>query len=169
MRKVLLNVAVALDGFIAGPNGEYDWCFTDGEDYGLTEFMHSIDCVVMGRKSYDLVVQYGEPFPEKKVIVFSRTLTSAPFDNVQVVRDDIPSFVNGLTKKEEKNIWLFGGAAIVDPLFEKNLIDEMHLSIHPIILGEGIPLFKEGVRRSLELIKSIAYPSGLVQSIYKKI
>jgi len=168
MRKVLLNVAVTLDGFIAGPDGEYDWCFTDG-DYGMTEFMGSVDSILMGRKSYDLVVHYGDPYPDKEVIVFSRTLKSVQFDNVQLVNDDIPTFVTGLTKKEGKSIWLFGGAEIVDPLFGKNLIDEMHLAIHPIILGDGIRLFKNGIKRSLELINSITYPSGLVQSIYKKI
>lgn len=165
---MLLNLAVTLDGFIAGPNGEYDWCFTD-DDYGLTQFMESVDMVLMGRKSFDLVVQYGAPYPDKDVIVFSSTLKSTPYGNVTIVKEDLPTYANELLRREGKNIWLFGGATIIDPLFEKNLIDELHLAVHPIILGDGVPLFRKGVRRTVELSKSIAYPSGLVQLIYKKV
>lgn len=167
MRKMLLNLAVTLDGFIAGPNGEYDWCFTDA-DYGMTQFMESVDTIVMGRKSFDLVVQYGAPYPDKKVMVLSSTLNTTPYGNVTIVNEDLPAFAHKLLQGEGKNIWLFGGATIIDPLFEKNLIDELHLSVHPIILGGGIPLFKKGVKRTLELSKAITYPSGLVQLIYNK-
>jgi len=167
MRKVLLNVAVTMDGFIAGPNGEYDWCFTDG-DYGMTAFMEGVDCILMGRKSYELLVQYGDPYPDKRVIVFSRFLKESPFVNVRMVNDDIPAFVTKLVKQDGKNIWLFGGAEIIDPLIAANLVDEMHLAIHPLILGDGIPLFTTKDKRMYSLINSIAYPSGLVQSIYKK-
>ncbi|HEX5170381.1 MAG TPA: dihydrofolate reductase family protein [Cyclobacteriaceae bacterium] len=168
MRKILLNVAVTLDGFIAGPKGEYDWCFTD-DDYGMTEFMASVDTILMGRKSFDLVQQYGPPYPDKEIIVVSSTLKETPFENVVIVNDDLPRYVSNLVKSKGKNIWLFGGATVAGVLFERNLIDEMHLAIHPIVLGNGISLFKKGVRRSLRLSRSITYPSGLVQLIYNKI
>jgi dihydrofolate reductase len=167
MRKVLLNVAITLDGFIAGPNGEYDWCFTDA-DYGMTGFLQSVDTIIMGRKSYEIAVQYGEPYPDKEVIVFSATIQQTPFQNVKIINGNIPDFVKSMTLQEGKNIWLYGGAVITEPLIENNLIDEFHLAVHPIILGDGIPLFKN-IKRSLTLIDSITYPSGLVQSIYKKI
>jgi len=167
MRKILLNVAITLDGFIAGPNGEYDWCFT-AEDYGMNKFMQSVDTILMGRKSYEIAVEYGEVYPDKEVIVFSTTLRQTPFPHIKIVNDNIPEFVRSLTSKPGKNIWLYGGPIITAPLMENNMIDEFHLSIHPIVLGNGIPLFKN-IRRSLTLVDSITYPSGLVQSIYKKI
>lgn len=168
MKKIKLNLAVSLDGYIAGPNGEYDWCFTDA-DYGLTDFIASIDSLLIGRKTYEIMLQYGDPYPGKTNYVFSRSLTSTPYDNVVIVNQDIPTFVQELRKKDGKDVWLYGGAEIVDPLYEHNLIDEMVLSIHPVILGGGISLFKTGTRRTLALAETTPYPSGLVQLTYKKI
>jgi dihydrofolate reductase len=76
MRKVILNVAVSLDGLIEGPNGEYDWCLDD-QDYGLTEFFGSIDAIFIGRKSYDMIRAQPDMFPGKKMYVFSDTLNRA--------------------------------------------------------------------------------------------
>ncbi len=74
MRKVILNLAVSLDGFIEGPNGEFDWCFAD-QDYGMINFMNRIDSIYIGRKSYELVLQMEKnPYPDKLKYVFSRTL-----------------------------------------------------------------------------------------------
>lgn len=168
MRKVLLNVAITLDGFIAGPNGEYDWCF-NAADYSMNEFLTSIDTVLMGRKSFEVAVQYGELYSEKEVVVFSSTLRSTPYPHVKVINGDVIDFVKSQVIKDGKNIWLYGGALITAPLIENNLIDEFHLSIHPIILGDGIPLFQKNIKRSLTLVNTTPYPSGLVQSIYKKV
>jgi dihydrofolate reductase len=168
MRKVVLNLAVTLDGYIAGPNGEYDWCLTD-DDYGMTDFLKSVDATLMGGKSYRLIVEYGPPYPEFTNYVFSRTETQTSFPNVQFVQDDIPEFVQSLKHQKGKNIWLFGGSEIIHPLIQQDLVDEMMLSIHPVLLGDGVPLFKKlDERKSLRLSDSITYPSGLVQLIYKK-
>jgi dihydrofolate reductase len=168
MRKVVLNVAVSLDGYIAGPNGEYDWCYTD-DDYGMTEFLKSVDTTLMGGKSYRLIVEYGQPYPEFTNYVFTRTEKETPYQNVVFVSDDIPEFVRSLKQKKGKSIWLFGGSEIIHPLLQENLVDEMMLSIHPILLGGGVPLFKEiGERKILRLSDTITYPTGLVQLIYKK-
>ena len=168
MRKVILNVAVTLDGFIAGPNGEYDWCFTDA-DYGMTDFLKSIDATLMGGKSYRLVAAYGPPYPEFTNYVFTRTEKETSFKNVIFVSGNIPTFVKTLKEEEGKSIWLFGGGEIIHPLLEGNLIDEMILSVHPLILGAGIPLFKNVTEQKFfQMADAIAYPSGLVQLIYKK-
>jgi dihydrofolate reductase len=168
MRKVILNLAVTLDGLIAGPNGEYDWCFTDA-DYGMTDFLNSIDATLMGGKSYRIVTEYGPPYPEFTNYVFTHTEKETPFKNVRFVSGNIPNFVKSLREEAGKNIWLFGGAEIIHPLLEENLIDEMILSVHPIILGAGIPLFKNVTERKFfQLADTISYPSGLVQLIYKK-
>lgn len=168
MRSLVLNLAVSLDGYIAGPNGEYDWCFTDA-DYGITDFLKSVDCTVMGGTSYRLLLEAGTPYPEFTNYVFSRTEKSSPYSNVVFVSDDIPTFVKSLKQKKGKNIWLFGGSEIIQPLMQEDLVDELILSIHPIILGGGIPLFKSlDERKIIRLTDSITYPSGLVQLIYKK-
>lgn len=161
-------MAITLDGFIAGPDGEFDWCFTDN-DYGMTEFLESIDSLLMGRKSYDTVADYGAPYPEKMNYVFSRTMKQAKYQNVTLLNEDVSTFASALKRKPGKNIWLFGGTEIFQPLYESDLIDEMHLAIHPIMLGDGIPLYRKGPERNWSLVKSLDYPSGLVQVIYKKL
>ena len=168
MRKVILNLAVTLDGFIAGPNGEYDWCFTDA-DYGMTDFFKSVDATLMGGKSYRIAIEYGPPYPEFTNYVFTRTEKETPFKNVELVSGNIPAFVRALRGEGGKNIWLFGGGEIIHPLLEENLIDEMIISVHPILLGAGVPLFKNlSERKFFKLVDTVAYPSGLVQLIYKK-
>jgi dihydrofolate reductase len=167
MRKVVLNLAVSLDGYIAGPNGEYDWCFVD-DDYGMTDFLKSVDATLMGGKSYRLVTSDGDPYPEFTNYVFTRTETKTPYENVVLVSEDIPEFVRRMKQKKGKNIWLFGGSEIIHPLIQENLVDEMILSIHPILLGGGVPLFKDlDERKTFHLSDTITYPTGLVQLIYK--
>ena len=168
MRKVVLNLAVTLDGFIAGPNGEYDWCLTD-DDYGMTDFLNSIDATLMGGRSYRVIADYGAPYPELTNYVFTRTERNSPHDNVVFVSEEIPDFVRSLKLKKGKNIWLFGGSEIIHPLILEDLVDEMMLAIHPVLLGGGLRLFKGlDERKSFRLSDSITYPSGLVQLIYKK-
>jgi len=168
MRKVILNLAVSLDGFIEGPQGEYDWCLTDA-DYGMTEFMNSIDTVIMGGKSYRLLLKYGKPYPEFNNYVFSRTEEDSPYENVSLVSKHIPAFVTALKTQPGKHIWLFGGAEIFKILLEHDLVDQMMLSMHPLMLGGGLPLFPPLANRKKFVLKdSIQYPSGLVQLIYKK-
>lgn len=168
MRKIILNLAVSLDGYIAGPNGEYDWCLTDN-DYGITNFLKTVDATIMGRKTYELILQFGPPYPELTNYVFSRSSKTSDYQNVVFVNDDIPLFAEKIKKESGKNIWLYGGAEIIDPLLNVNLVDELVLSVHPILLGDGIPLFKkQNHRTSFKLSDVIKYPSGLVQMIYNK-
>ncbi|HEX6891850.1 MAG TPA: dihydrofolate reductase family protein [Chryseolinea sp.] len=168
MRKIVLNLALSLDGLIAGPNGEYDWCFSDA-DYGMTEFMKSIDSTIMGGKSYRLLLNYGPPYPELTNYVVTRTERENPYRNVVFVREKISSFVEDLKNKKGKNIWLYGGAEITQILLEGNLVDVLMLAIHPIVLGDGIRLFGKSIsRKQFELADSIRYPSELVQLIYNK-
>lgn len=167
MRKVVLNLAVTLDGYIAGPNGEYDWCLTD-DDYGMTDFLKSVDTTLMGGRSYREIIKFGPPYPEFTNYVFTRTEKNEPHNNIVFVSGDIPEFVRSLKHKKGKNIWLFGGSEIIHPLIEEDLVDEMMLAIHPLLLGGGLPLFKKlSDRKPFQLSDTITYPSGLVQLIYK--
>ena len=169
MRKVILQLAVSLDGFIEGPNGEYDWCFTD-QDYGMTEFYKRIDALFLGRKSYELMLSMGENampgFPKMKEYVFSTTLTDVKGDGV-LIKDKIEAEVKRIKSEEGKDIWLFGGASLTSSLVALNLVDEISLAVHPIILGAGKPLFSNITNRiKLSLTDTKQYLSGLVMLNY---
>ncbi|WP_374948931.1 dihydrofolate reductase family protein [Mucilaginibacter sp.] len=168
MRKIILNLAVSLDGFIEGPNGEYDWCLTD-QDYGMGDFLENVDTIFIGRKSYDMISADTSMLPVEKIYVFSDTLADESRNpNVQLVPSaKFNEVVNDVINQPGKNIWLFGGAQIVSELLNKGLINTLVLSIHPIILGDGKPLFKNITERvELILLDQQAYPSGLLQATY---
>lgn len=168
MRKVVLNVAVSIDMLIEGPNGEYDWCFDDGNDYGMKAFMDRIDAMFIGRKSYDLVVETSNDyFPGIHRYVFSNSLTQA--DQGEVINGDWVNKVKEIINSPGKDIWLFGGANLTEQFMNENLVDELQLAVHPIILGAGKPLFPSlEDRKNFKLKETIPYESGLVQLIYTK-
>ena len=157
-----------LDSFIEDANGAYDWCFMD-QDYGLTEFGNSIDTVFFGRKSYELVLKenYTDYYKDLRQYVFSTTLRRLEDDSVTLINDDVLARVNNIKNAQGKNIWLFGGASLVSFFMKENLVDELMLSVHPILLGSGKPLFENlDTRTQLKLTNSITYNSGLVQLFY---
>ena len=170
MRKIVLQLAVSLDGYIEGPNGEFDWCFTD-QDYGMSAFFKRIDAVFMGRKSYELTQSMHADetvpgFPKLKEYVFSNTLENVK-KGVTIVKGDIKTEVKKIKKKKGKDIWLFGGAEIISSLINLQLVDEIILAIHPVVLGTGKPLFKEINERTwLILTDSKIYENGLVFITY---
>ena len=167
MKKIILGLAVSLDGFIEGPKGEYDWCFTD-QDYGMSEFFKRIDTVFMGRKTYEMTLgmKGGGGLPKMKEYVFSNTLDSVKEGSI-LVKGDIAKQVAKIKKEEGKDIWLFGGAGLTSSLLNLKLIDEISLAIHPVILGGGKPLFSEISKRiKLKLIDNKTYNTGLVSLIY---
>ena len=169
MRKVILSVAVSLDGFIEGPNGEYDWCFTD-QDYGMSGFFKRIDSMFIGRKSYELMQTMGDEampgFPKLTEYVFSTTLNEVKPGAV-LVRGDIDAIVRQIKNQQGKDIWLFGGASLTTLLLNLDLVDEISLAVHPIILGSGKPLFSNIKERTLlTLTDTKTYSSGLVSLNY---
>lgn len=169
MRKIVLGLAVSLDGFIEGPQGEYDWCFTD-QDYGLSDFFKSIDTIFMGRKSYELAQQTADSNPWKgmKTYVFSNTLKSIDDKDVELISGNISKRVNELRAQPGKNIWLFGGAELLTSFVNNIWVDEYWLSVHPIVLGAGKPLFQNiTTRKKLVLIESKIYETGLVSLRYR--
>jgi dihydrofolate reductase len=170
MRKIILQLAVSLDGFIEGPNGEFDWCFTD-DDYGMTQFFKRIDAIFIGRKTYELTLTMGGSappgFPALKEYIFSRSLDQVEGDRV-LITGRLVEEVSKIKSEPGKDIWLFGGAALTTSFINLGLIDEMALAVHPILLGSGKPLFQDIPGRiPLQLINTQAYPSGLVMLSYK--
>jgi dihydrofolate reductase len=171
MRKVILGVAVSLDGFIEGPKGEYDWCFTD-QDYGMTEFLNRVDAIFYGRKSYEMMTgaeaPAGEnPWAGKKNYVFSNTIKTAPKD-VELISGDIRKEVARIKSMKGKDIWLFGGALLTTNLMNEGLVDELWLAVHPILLGKGKPLFSGIEKRvTTKLIRTQNFNTGLVSLSYE--
>ncbi len=173
MRKVILQLAVSLDGYIEGPDGEFDWCFTD-QDYGMSDFLKRIDSVFYGRKSYELVLSMGESvegtgmpgFPKMNEYVFSTTLTEVKPGAILINRD-IEAAVKQIKNQPGKDIWLFGGASLTASLLNLGLVDEIALAVHPIILGGGKLLFSRMKERlPLTLTDTRTYSSGLVSLTY---
>jgi dihydrofolate reductase len=167
MRKIILNLAISLDGLIEGPNGEYDWCLDD-QDYGLTDFFNSIDAIFIGRKSYDMISAQPDMFPGKKLYVFSDTLIPGQNEDIAVISTaNFNHAVEAIMNEAGKNIWLFGGASLVSAFVDKRWITELQFSVHPIILGAGKPLFENITEKvELQFIRQQVYDSGLVQLHY---
>jgi dihydrofolate reductase len=165
MRKIILQVAVSLDGLIEGPNGEFDWCFTD-QDYGMTDFFKQIDALFIGRKTYELMLSMKDTetkdLLKSKKYIFSTTLRDTSDDSV-LIRSDIQQQVEKIKNEKGKDIWLFGGGSLTTSLMNLHLVDEVWLAVHPVILGGGKPLFNNIQERvDLKLFDTKTYSTGLV-------
>lgn len=165
MRKLILNLAVSLDGFIEGPLGEFDWCFTD-QDYGMKDFLGRIDAVFFGRKSYEVLLKTEKnPYPGLAKYVFSRAWSTA--EGATIIHDDLPSSVHEIKSVPGNDIWLFGGAQLTGSLMNLGLVDELQLAVHPLLLGRGKPLLAHLENRMpLRLVDTKTYSTGLVQLFY---
>jgi dihydrofolate reductase len=154
-RKVILYIATSLDGYIARENGSLDWLFAiDGDgDNGFSEFYQTIDTIIMGRATFDHLMTLVEEYPhsDKETYIFSRQ-EKAQAENIKFVNEDVSHFTQKLKQQDGTDIWLVGGANLLDEFIIKNLVDEMIITIAPLILGNGIPLFK---KNNLELNLSL--------------
>ncbi|MDH5235659.1 MAG: dihydrofolate reductase family protein [Gemmatimonadota bacterium] len=168
MRRVRLSVAMSLDGYIAGPDGEYDWI---PEDPGIdmAELFKDFDTILMGRRSYEAVrkqeagiAMFGMP-----VVVFSSTLKAEDHPGVTVSRSP-EATVRELRAKPGKDLWLFGGGELLRSFLEAGLVDGMDIAVMPILLGRGLPLLPPtGTRVALTLVSHRAYQaSGTVLLTY---
>lgn len=168
MGKVILFIATSLDGFIAGKDGNTDWLFTDG-DFGYSDFYDSIGTTLMGHNTYKFLLQLDYfPYNDKKNFVFTHIERKPDHNPVTFITGDVEDFAKDLKTKENENIWLVGGGQINSILLNAELIDEIIISIHPVVLGQGIPLFKDKSLNNLpfKLINNKVYDGGLVQLTY---
>jgi dihydrofolate reductase len=167
-RQLRYHVAVSLDGFIAGPNGEYDWIVMDPSiDFGA--LFKQFDTAVMGRKTYEVMTAQGGhgAMPGLDVIVFSRTLPRAVYPGVRVTNDDPSKTLAALKAKPGGDIWLFGGGALFRTLLDAGLVDTVEVAVMPVILGVGIPLLPPGASTKLVLADQKTLPrSGIVALSY---
>lgn len=186
MRKIIVNVAVTLDGFIEGPNGEIDWISNDaaaemGEGSAFDQFLSGVDAVFYGRISYDLWGQFqpdsNASAPEKnlwrnvhskKKYVFSRNLKE---DGKAIfISSSIKERVQEIKQEPGKNIWLYGGGSLITSFMNEGFVDAYQLAVYPVILGEGKTLFSN-IQNEVNLrLKEISTsPSGVVFMNYERL
>ena len=168
MRIVRYNVAATLDGFIAGPRGEFDW-IPDDPTVDFAGLFAGIDTVLIGRKTFELVLQHPEQaWPAgSRVFVFSRTLDPARHPDVTVIATDPVPVVAALRAEEGKGeIWLFGGGELFGTLLRAGQVDSVEVTVVPVLLGAGVPLLAGAARTPLRLVHTQRYPSGMIALHY---
>ena len=170
-RKVILYIASSLDGYIAKSNDDLSFLSRvqqEGQDYGYAEFIDNVDTVILGRKTYDWVMKQVKEFPHAQLD--SYIITRTPRQDIGKIKfytGNLKELVLRLRQERGKNIFIDGGAEIVNELFKEKLIDQIYLSIVPILLGDGVRLFKDGLPgQNLRLINSKQFETGLIQLQY---
>jgi dihydrofolate reductase len=170
--EIVYYVAASLDGFIATSDGGIEWLkpFEGGaEDYGYAEFYASVDCVLLGRKTYEQCVGFAQwPYPGKPCWIFSRTLSDMSEAAVRFTSEAPSMAAKQIAAEGVQRAWLVGGGKLAAAFRAEGLITEYIVSVIPVLLGAGIPLFDgPGARRELRLAQSKTYDSGIVQLRYR--
>ena len=179
MRNVILNMRITLDGFVCGPHGELDWMFrqpaTPDQEANLTEFEREVDTTLLGRVAYEQQVRYwpsqtgelADLVNGREKIVFSNTLASVAWSNARLATGDPAEEIARLKQQPGKHIYVSGGATLAQSLSRAGLIDEYWVTIYPLALGAGKPLFA-GLpgEMPLRLSRVTPFESGAVQLVY---
>lgn len=175
MRKLSIFIATSVDGYIAKPNDDLSFLKLvekEGEDYGYTQFTETIDTLIIGRKTYDYVVkEIGSSHydnGDREVYIITRS-PRPKVGRTTFYTGNPGDLVRQLKSEEGKNIYCDGGAEVIHELLKQDLIDEMIISIVPVILGNGTRLFKDGrPEMSLELVQTKKFDTGLTQLHYRR-
>jgi dihydrofolate reductase len=177
MRTITYGGAVTLDGFLAGVDGSIDWLhYSRDVQQVMTDYWKNVDAILMGRKTYAVAAantpKKTEPRKSKisgaRTYVFSRTLENIADPNIELVKGDAVDFVRALKQAPGKDICLMGGGELAQSLLAEGLVDRIGLNIHPILLGAGIPTFRDpGYRVKLELMECRPLKGGCILAQYK--
>ena len=186
MKKLLLQVQISVDGYIAGPNGEMDWMTWNWDDelkQYVNDLTDSIDTILLGRKMAggfishwsnvlttpeDPSFEFAKKMIDKPKVVFTKTLGTSEWDNTSLAKGDIAEEIKKVKSQDGTDIIVYGGAGFVSSLVTHNLIDEYHLFINPAVMGNGMAIFKDIEQRlNLQLVKSTAFACGIVVSTYR--
>ncbi len=169
MRQIRYSVAMSLDGYIAGPNHEFDWIIMD-PDIDFNELYARFDTVLVGRRTFLPMIETGEEkeiVPGMRTYVFSSTLQQEDYPNFTLVSENFKQVVEDLREQPGKDIWLFGGGELFRRLNEENLIDGVDVAIIPVLLGGGVPLLPVPSKRTiLKLTGHRIYSSGIASMEY---
>ncbi len=170
MRKVVLGLGISIDGYIARLNGAVDFLFMP-KDCSMAPFFKTIDVAIMGRKTLDVALKMGGSFgPSLPTYVFSRSKPPGEREGVVFTKESPAAFIRKLRKRPGKNIWLMGGGGLAREFLAADLVDELHLGVVPVLLGEGIPLFPAGFpQRDFALIENKTYSRGLIALKYARV
>lgn len=174
MRKIKLYIATSIDGYIAHVDGDLDWLTEfpnpQKDDYGYKEFFNSIDTVIMGGNTYRGIISMDVLWPYQDKITY--IVTQNPFcaqENIHYITENIAETISQLREEEGKDIWLVGGGRLTTMLLNSNLVDEMIITVIPVILGRGISLFPNHPNTSnWEAVEVQKFENGVSQTKFKK-
>ena len=186
MKKLKLQVQVSVDGFVARPNGELDWMVWDWDEalsQYVTELTDSVDTILLGRKMTDGFIsawqnvvsdpanpmyEAGKTFLDLPKVTFSRTMEESPWENTTLATGDLAEEISKLKNQVGKDLIVYGGASFVSSLIKGGHIDEYHLFVNPVVIGEGLTIFKEiDQKRDLTLVNAIPFECGIVLLHYE--
>jgi len=168
MRKIRFSVAMSLDGYIAGPQGEADWIIMDPA-IDFAALFSQFDTILLGRRTFQAMAGAGRAeMPGMKTVVFSNTLRPADYSGVTIVGTEYQEFLSVLRRGSGKDIWLFGGGTLFASLLAAGLVDTVEVALIPVLLGAGIPLLPPpAARAKLRLTNHQVYKSsGVVMLTY---
>jgi dihydrofolate reductase len=188
MRKVLLQMQISLDGFVAGPTGEQYWMVWNWDDIlkqYVSDIADSVDTMLIGRVTYEGMANYwpsaatnpeamadeiafANKMNELNKVVFSSTLSSVEWSNSRLATENVETEIAKLKQQPGKDIIIYGGATIVSSLIKCGIIDEYHLFVNPVVLGNGMPIWNSVTdRMNLKLIKTTTSSIGIIILCYQ--
>lgn len=167
-RPVAVFIAMSLDGRIAGPNDDISWLNHD-LDYGYEDFYAEVDAVVMGRKTFESTISLSSEYPYEGVeaVVFSSD-PAKKHEKARFTSEPISKVVGALTKKPGKTVWIVGGSDVISECLSARLVTDVRLFVHPLVVGAGKPLFRDGMPRiPLTLVSAMSFGTGVVELRYR--